>query len=133
MLLQVPSERVLVVYDDLDIATAVVRLRAKGGHGGHNGMRSLCQHLGGDNFPRIRIGQASGPCLCNCQRDNRLDIVLRKGLKIVCAGVGRPPGQTTVIQHVLQVSRHQEELWQLFGGLTPFPIGREPNFMHSQC
>ena len=61
MLLQVPSERVLVVYDDLDIATAVVRLRAKGGHGGHNGMRSLCQHLGGNNFPRIRIGQASGP------------------------------------------------------------------------
>lgn len=38
---QIPAERVLVVYDDLDLATAAVRLRAKGGHGGHNGMKSI--------------------------------------------------------------------------------------------
>ena len=56
---QVPLERVLVVYDDLDIASGAVRLRAKGGHGGHNGMRSIAQHFSGSkDFPRLRIGGA---------------------------------------------------------------------------
>lgn len=46
-----------MVYDDLDIPSAAVRLRAKGGHGGHNGMKSIQQHLGGSkDFPRLRIG-----------------------------------------------------------------------------
>ena len=40
---QIPPQRILVVYDDLDIPTAAVRLRAKGGTGGHNGMRSIAQ------------------------------------------------------------------------------------------
>jgi len=53
----VPVSRLLVVYDDLDLPTAKVRLRAKGGHGGHNGMRSIVSQLGGNkDFPRIRIG-----------------------------------------------------------------------------
>lgn len=39
--MQVPAQRVLVIYDDLDLDTAAVRLRAKGGHGGHNGMKSI--------------------------------------------------------------------------------------------
>lgn len=56
--MQVPPSRVLIIYDDMDIAPAAVRLRAKGGHGGHNGMRSLCAHLGGNEFPRIRIGRS---------------------------------------------------------------------------
>ena len=57
MCLQVPTVRVVVLYDDLDIPSATVRLRAKGGHGGHNGMRSIQQHLqGSKDFPRIRIG-----------------------------------------------------------------------------
>lgn len=52
-------ERVLVVYDDLDLDNGAVRLRAKGGHGGHNGMRSITQHFSGSkDFPRLRIGMA---------------------------------------------------------------------------
>ncbi len=55
--MQVPVSRLVVVYDDLDLPTAKVRLRAKGGHGGHNGMRSIVSQLGGNkDFPRIRIG-----------------------------------------------------------------------------
>lgn len=46
----------LVIYDDLDLETATVRLRGKGGHGGHNGMRSIAAHLGETGFPRIRVG-----------------------------------------------------------------------------
>lgn len=63
-LLQVPLERVLVVYDDLDLASGAVRLRAKGGHGGHNGMRSITAHFSGSkDFPRLRIGAAPLKCL----------------------------------------------------------------------
>lgn len=46
----------MVIYDDLDTPTASVRLRAKGGHGGHNGMRSIIQHLSSNEFPRIKVG-----------------------------------------------------------------------------
>ena len=57
-----PLERVLVVYDDLDLASGAVRLRAKGGHGGHNGMRSITTHFSGSkDFPRLRIGTVLHP------------------------------------------------------------------------
>lgn len=49
-------ENLLVIYDDLDLPTGKIRLRAKGGHGGHNGMRSLIDHLGTKGFKRIRFG-----------------------------------------------------------------------------
>ena len=50
-------EQVLIVYDDLDLDVGAVRLRAKGGAGGHNGMRSIQQRLGGNsNIPRLKIG-----------------------------------------------------------------------------
>ena len=52
----VEAEDVLVIYDDLDLPTGKIRLRAKGGHGGHNGMRSLIEHLGTKEFNRIRFG-----------------------------------------------------------------------------
>lgn len=47
---------VLVVYDDLDLEPAILRLRQSGGHGGHNGMRSIIDALGTNAFPRLRIG-----------------------------------------------------------------------------
>lgn len=46
----------LVIYDDLDLPTGAIRLREKGGAGGHNGIKSLIQHLGTQNFQRIRVG-----------------------------------------------------------------------------
>eukprot|EP00899_Mesostigma_viride_P015896 jgi/Mesvir1/24307/Mv10995-RA.1 len=53
---KVPLQKVLVIYDDLDLDVGVVRLRPKGGAGGHNGMRSIIARLGDQGFPRIRIG-----------------------------------------------------------------------------
>lgn len=47
---------IIVFYDDMDTELGKVRLRAKGGHGGHNGMKSLIQHLGTNAFPRVRMG-----------------------------------------------------------------------------
>ncbi|MEN9216529.1 MAG: aminoacyl-tRNA hydrolase [Gloeomargarita sp. HHBFW_bins_162] len=47
---------VLVIYDDLDLPFGKIRLRKNGSAGGHNGMKSIIQHLGTQEFPRLRIG-----------------------------------------------------------------------------
>lgn len=46
----------LVAYDDMDLPLGTLRLRPKGGSGGHNGIKSLIYHLQTDAFPRMRIG-----------------------------------------------------------------------------
>ena len=51
-----PEEELLVIYDDISLEPGVLRLRTKGSAGGHNGMKSIIKHLGGDTFPRIRGG-----------------------------------------------------------------------------
>lgn len=53
---QIAAEQVIIAYDDLDLPPGVVRLKQGGGHGGHNGLRSTFQHLGSQNFWRVRIG-----------------------------------------------------------------------------
>lgn len=50
-----PPEELLVIYDDMDLAFGRIRMRPFGGHGGHNGMRSIIATMG-DRFPRIRVG-----------------------------------------------------------------------------
>lgn len=47
---------VIVCYDDMDTVLGKNRLRAKGGHGGHNGIKSLIQHFGTNEFARVRMG-----------------------------------------------------------------------------
>lgn len=58
---KIPNEQIVVFYDDIDIHKGLVRIREKGGPGTHNGMRSLVQHLGGGDFPRMRIGIGPQP------------------------------------------------------------------------
>ena len=53
---KVAPERVLVVHDDVDLETGRLQARAGGGLAGHNGLRSLAQHLGSQDFLRLRIG-----------------------------------------------------------------------------
>ncbi|MCP3919320.1 MAG: aminoacyl-tRNA hydrolase [bacterium] len=48
--------RLLVVYDDMDLDVGIVRIRPLGGHGGHNGMRSIHTSLGSNEHPRVRVG-----------------------------------------------------------------------------
>ena len=69
---KVPAERMLVIFDDLDLPQGAVRLRPRGGSGGHKGMRSIMTQLGGQDFPRIRVG------------------------------IGRPPGRMDPAAYVLQ-------------------------------
>jgi PTH1 family peptidyl-tRNA hydrolase len=58
-----PLERCLVVVDDFHLPLGAVRLRLAGGDGGHNGLSSLVESLGTEEFPRLRIGvgEPSGP------------------------------------------------------------------------
>ncbi|MFC4403575.1 aminoacyl-tRNA hydrolase [Gracilibacillus xinjiangensis] len=53
---QLEPEDVVVIYDDLDLPLGKVKLRQTGGHGGHNGVRSIIDHLGTKQFNRIRFG-----------------------------------------------------------------------------
>ena len=53
--LKVPVEQLLVVHDELDLPPGDARLKQGGGHGGHNGLRSLITHLG-PGFWRLRLG-----------------------------------------------------------------------------
>ena len=52
---KIPSSDILVAHDELDLPTGTVRLKRGGGHGGHNGLRSVHQHFGED-YLRLRIG-----------------------------------------------------------------------------
>ena len=53
---KLPIESILVAYDDMDLPIGRIRLRLSGSAGGHNGIKSIISHLGGQNFPRFRIG-----------------------------------------------------------------------------
>lgn len=58
---KIPSERLLVIYDDIALPPGHVRIRPKGSAGGHNGMKSIIAALGTEQFPRIRIGIGDRP------------------------------------------------------------------------
>ena len=63
---------VIVIYDDLDLPQGTIRLRPRGSSGGHNGIKSIIDHLGTQAFPRVRVG------------------------------IGRPPGRMEPKDYVLQ-------------------------------
>ena len=76
---KIAPQDLLVVYDDLDLPQGRIRLRPEGGSGGHNGMKSIIQHLGTQAFPRLRVG------------------------------IGRPPGRMDPADYVLQDFSPEEE------------------------
>lgn len=58
---KIPPERVLVFSDDTSLPVGKLRIRKSGSAGGHNGLKSIIQHLGTDQFPRIKIGVGGKP------------------------------------------------------------------------
>ena len=53
---KIPTENIIVIYDDIDIECGKIKIRKKGGPGTHNGMRSVVEELQTEDFPRIRVG-----------------------------------------------------------------------------
>ena len=58
---KLPPDRVLVVSDETALTPGRIRLRPGGSAGGHNGLKSIIQHLGTDAFPRLRLGVGAPP------------------------------------------------------------------------
>ena len=77
---KIPRERLIVIFDDLDLPFGTLRLRSEGGAGGHNGMRSIIGQLGANDFARLRVG------------------------------IGRPPGRMDPAAYVLQDFGRDETL-----------------------
>ena len=58
---KIPPENVLVLHDEISFDAGLFRIRRKGSAGGHNGLKSIIEHLGSDGFPRIKIGVGQKP------------------------------------------------------------------------
>ena len=58
---KLPPERVLVLFDDISLPVGRLRIRADGSAGGHNGLKNIIQHLGTDQFPRVKVGVGEKP------------------------------------------------------------------------
>ena len=58
---KIPAEHVVVVSDDVSLPIGKLRIRSKGSAGGHNGLKSIISCLGGDGFPRVKIGVGAPP------------------------------------------------------------------------
>lgn len=58
---KIPTERIIIIYDDISIAPGVMRVKRKGSDGGHKGVKSIIGQFGSENIPRIKIGTGSSP------------------------------------------------------------------------
>lgn len=58
---KVPPEKILVIFDDISLPVGRVRVRRDGSAGGHNGIKSIIQSLGTDQFPRVKVGVGAKP------------------------------------------------------------------------
>lgn len=53
---KIEDEKIIVIYDDIDINTGIIKIRKTGGPGTHNGMKSVIQNIKVKEFPRVRVG-----------------------------------------------------------------------------
>ena len=58
---KLPPEKVLVIFDDINLEPGKLRIRRKGSDGGHNGMKNIIYLSGSDQFPRIKLGVGKKP------------------------------------------------------------------------
>ena len=58
---KIPQERFVVIFDDISLPPGSVRIREKGSHGGHNGIRNIIDQMGTDQFYRIKVGIGEKP------------------------------------------------------------------------
>lgn len=58
---KIPIEKVIVAFDDISLDVGKIRIRRKGSHGGHNGIKSIAALTGSEDFPRVKIGVGKKP------------------------------------------------------------------------
>ena len=57
----IPPQRIIVLFDDISLEPGRLRVRANGSAGGHNGIKSIIQEVGSQEFPRVKIGVGAKP------------------------------------------------------------------------
>lgn len=57
----IPPQRIIVLFDDISLEPGRLRIRANGSAGGHNGIKSIIQEIGSQEFPRVKIGVGAKP------------------------------------------------------------------------
>ena len=92
---QVPAEALLVVCDDINLPLGKLRVRARGSHGGHNGLRDIQNHLGTNEYPRLRLGVGAP------DQDDAIDHVLSRFR----------PVEKPVIEEALQLAVQAAGVW----------------------
>ena len=75
---KIAPDEVLVIHDDMDLEPGTIRVKVGGGHGGHNGLKSIHAKFGSDTYTRVRVG------------------------------LGHPPGRKSVTDFVLQAPKGAE-------------------------
>ena len=73
---KIDKDKLIIVVDDIDIPLGKIRVRKKGGSGGHNGLKSIISHLNSKEFLRIRIGIGSPPIIDKDKNYNTISHVL---------------------------------------------------------
>ena len=73
---KIDKNKLIIVVDDIDIPLGKIRVRTKGTSGGHNGLKSIINHLDSKEFLRIRIGIGSPPIIENDKKYNTISHVL---------------------------------------------------------
>lgn len=58
---KIPCENIIIIFDDINLAPGIMRVKRKGSDGGHKGIKSIIEHLGTQNIPRIKIGVGLPP------------------------------------------------------------------------
>ena len=58
---KIEPEDIIIAFDDIDLEVGQLRVRRKGSAGGHNGIKSIIQHLGTNEFPRVKVGVGAKP------------------------------------------------------------------------
>ena len=57
----IPPERIIVLHDEISFDPGIFRIRRKGSAGGHNGLKSIIEHIGSQDFPRLKLGVGQKP------------------------------------------------------------------------
>ena len=86
---QVPADHVLVISDDISLPLGKLRFRLGGSAGGHNGLKSIIQHLGTDQFPRLKVGVGEKPHPDYDMADWVLSKFTGEDQKVILAAVDR--------------------------------------------
>ena len=73
---KVDKDKLIIIVDDIDIPLGKIRVRKKGSSGGHNGLKSIINHLNSQEFLRIRIGIGSPPIIEEDKKYNTISHVL---------------------------------------------------------